>query len=146
MDRADLPLDGEPLTVKMCLAPNERAARPSPGHLCTIESERVHGETMPSTVTLNEINPVVRPMPGPENTLLSSSLTRVRDSCASKSAKSWPPESRCPQTPVHVKGVINLRGKVVPVVDLRLKFALPAAELHAAHCIIVTQVQGKARR
>jgi chemotaxis protein CheX len=29
--------DGEPLTVKMCLAPNERAARPSANHLCTIE-------------------------------------------------------------------------------------------------------------
>jgi purine-binding chemotaxis protein CheW len=30
-----------------------------------------------------------------------------------------------PQTPAHVKGVINLRGKVIPVVDLRLKFGLP---------------------
>ena len=29
-----------------------------------------------------------------------------------------------PQTPAHVKGVINLRGKVIPVVDLRLKFGL----------------------
>ena len=33
-----------------------------------------------------------------------------------------------PQTPVYVKGVINLRGKVVPVVDLRLKFGLPEIE------------------
>ena len=33
-----------------------------------------------------------------------------------------------PQTPSHVKGVINLRGKVVPVIDLRLKFGMPAAE------------------
>ena len=32
-----------------------------------------------------------------------------------------------PQTPGHIKGVINLRGKVVPVVDLRLKFGIPAA-------------------
>ena len=30
-----------------------------------------------------------------------------------------------PQVPRHVKGVINLRGKVIPVVDLRLKFSLP---------------------
>jgi purine-binding chemotaxis protein CheW len=49
-----------------------------------------------------------------------------------------------PQTPGHVKGVINLRGKVVPVVDLRLKFALPAAEYTQRTCIIVTQVQGEA--
>ena len=48
-----------------------------------------------------------------------------------------------PQTPSHVKGVINLRGKVVPVVDLRLKFALPAAEYTQRTCIIVTQVQGE---
>ncbi|MFY9723970.1 MAG: chemotaxis protein CheW, partial [Bryobacteraceae bacterium] len=33
-----------------------------------------------------------------------------------------------PHTPAHVKGVINLRGKVIPVVDLRLKFGLPEQE------------------
>jgi purine-binding chemotaxis protein CheW len=48
-----------------------------------------------------------------------------------------------PQTPCHVKGVINLRGKVVPVVDLRLKFGLAAAEYTQRTCIIVTQVQGE---
>jgi purine-binding chemotaxis protein CheW len=48
-----------------------------------------------------------------------------------------------PQTPAHIKGVINLRGKVVPVIDLRLKFDLPAAEYTQRSCIIVTQVQGE---
>jgi purine-binding chemotaxis protein CheW len=48
-----------------------------------------------------------------------------------------------PQTPAHVKGVINLRGRVVPVIDLRLKFGLPAAEYSQRTCIIVTQVQGE---
>ncbi|HUA57666.1 MAG TPA: chemotaxis protein CheW [Verrucomicrobiae bacterium] len=48
-----------------------------------------------------------------------------------------------PQTPGHVKGVINLRGKVVPVIDLRLKFGLDAAEYTQRTCIIVTQVQGE---
>jgi purine-binding chemotaxis protein CheW len=48
-----------------------------------------------------------------------------------------------PQTPAHVKGVINLRGKVIPVIDLRLKFHLPAAEYTQRTCIIVTQVQGE---
>ena len=38
-----------------------------------------------------------------------------------------------PQVPRHVKGVINLRGKVIPVVDLRLKFAFAGAGLHRAH-------------
>lgn len=44
-----------------------------------------------------------------------------------------------PQTPPHIKGVINLRGKVVPVIDLRLKFGLSAAEYTQRTCIIVTQ-------
>lgn len=48
-----------------------------------------------------------------------------------------------PQTPVHVKGVINLRGKVVPVIDLRLKFGLAAAEYTQRTCIIVAQLQGE---
>jgi len=46
-----------------------------------------------------------------------------------------------PQTPPHIKGVINLRGKVVPVVDLRLKFGLPPADYTARTCIIVTQLK-----
>lgn len=48
-----------------------------------------------------------------------------------------------PQTPAHVKGVINLRGKVVPVIDLRLKFGVATAEYTQRTCIIVTQVQGE---
>ncbi|MGQ9634488.1 MAG: chemotaxis protein CheW [Bryobacteraceae bacterium] len=45
-----------------------------------------------------------------------------------------------PQTPHYVKGVINLRGKVIPVVDLRLKFGLPEAAYTQRTCIIVVQV------
>ena len=46
-----------------------------------------------------------------------------------------------PQIPHFVKGVINLRGKVIPVVDLRLKFGLPEAGYTQHTCIIVVQVQ-----
>jgi len=49
-----------------------------------------------------------------------------------------------PRTPGHVKGVINLRGKVIPVVDLRLKFGLPEQEYTQRTCIIVVQVKGEA--
>ncbi len=45
-----------------------------------------------------------------------------------------------PQTPSYVKGVINLRGKVIPVVDLRRKFGLPEIEYTQRTCIIVVQV------
>ena len=49
-----------------------------------------------------------------------------------------------PQTPAHVKGVINLRGKVIPVVDLRLKFGLPEQAYTPRTCIIVVQTRGEA--
>lgn len=49
-----------------------------------------------------------------------------------------------PQTPPHIKGVINLRGKVVPVIDLRLKFGILTSEYTQRTCIIVTQVHGEA--
>lgn len=45
-----------------------------------------------------------------------------------------------PCTPDFVKGVINLRGKVIPVTDLRLKFGMPAAERTNQTCIIVVDV------
>jgi len=45
-----------------------------------------------------------------------------------------------PQTPDYVKGVINLRGKVIPVIDLRMKFAMPKAEVTDETCIIVIDV------
>ena len=48
-----------------------------------------------------------------------------------------------PQTPGHVLGVINLRGKVIPVIDLRLKFGLSNVDYGQRTCIIVTQVQGE---
>ncbi len=46
-----------------------------------------------------------------------------------------------PQTPPYVKGVINLRGKVIPVIDLRLKFGLPPLEYGERTCIIVVEVK-----
>ena len=46
-----------------------------------------------------------------------------------------------PQMPTYIKGVINLRGKVVAIVDLRLKFALANAATTDRTCIVVVQVQ-----
>jgi len=48
--------------------------------------------------------------------------------------------TQVPQTPDFVQGVINLRGKVIPVVDLRSKFGLQRAEYDEATCIIVVDV------
>ncbi len=46
-----------------------------------------------------------------------------------------------PQTPAWMKGVINLRGKVIPVIDLRLKFGMPTVAYNQRTCIVVAQVE-----
>lgn len=54
-----------------------------------------------------------------------------------------PPITAVPQVTPWVKGVINLRGKVIPVVDLRLKFDIAASEYTDRTCIIVVDVAMK---
>ncbi len=49
--------------------------------------------------------------------------------------------TKIPRTPPYVKGVINLRGKVIPVVDLRLKFGLEEQAFSRKTCIIMVQVK-----
>ncbi len=51
-----------------------------------------------------------------------------------------------PHTPSFVQGIINLRGKVVPVVDLRLKFGMPSTERTQRTCIIVVDVAREGSR
>jgi purine-binding chemotaxis protein CheW len=48
--------------------------------------------------------------------------------------------TRVPKTPDFMKGVINLRGSVVPVLDMRLKFGLPHVEKTVNTCIIVVEI------
>jgi len=50
------------------------------------------------------------------------------------------PVTSVPQAPHFVKGVVNLRGKVIPVTDLRLKFGLPEEEATDKTCIIVVEI------
>jgi purine-binding chemotaxis protein CheW len=49
------------------------------------------------------------------------------------------PITTVPRMPNYIKGVINLRGKIVPVIDLRERFGLPQAEELERICIIVVQ-------
>ena len=49
-----------------------------------------------------------------------------------------------PQTPEFVKGVINLRGKVIPVMDLRLRFGMEPIDYNERTCIIVVEIEGVA--
>ncbi|MEJ2100059.1 MAG: chemotaxis protein CheW [Desulfobacterales bacterium] len=51
------------------------------------------------------------------------------------------PVTSVPQTPEYVKGVINLRGKVIPVIDLRLRFGMQEIDYTERTCIIIIEVQ-----
>jgi purine-binding chemotaxis protein CheW len=55
------------------------------------------------------------------------------------------PITTVPQTPGFVKGVINLRGKVIPVIDLRLRFGMESIDYTERTCIIVVEIQNRAR-
>lgn len=51
-----------------------------------------------------------------------------------------------PQTPAYMKGVINLRGKVIPIVDLRLKFGMEAIDYTEKTCIIVVEITSNGQK
>ena len=49
--------------------------------------------------------------------------------------------TRVPQTPPSVRGVINLRGNVVPVIDLAIKFGMPRSPLTNRTCIVIVEIE-----
>jgi purine-binding chemotaxis protein CheW len=54
------------------------------------------------------------------------------------------PVTSVPETPAFVRGVINLRGKVIPVIDLRLRFGMAEIDTTERTCIIVVEIRGPA--
>lgn len=51
------------------------------------------------------------------------------------------PVTRVPRLPAFVAGVINLRGRVIPVVDLRLSFGMPASDMGERTCIVIVSIE-----
>ena len=58
-----------------------------------------------------------------------------------KEIRGWAPVTRLPHSPPAVLGVLNLRGVVVPIIDLRVRFGLSAAEFTAVTVIIVLSLR-----
>lgn len=52
--------------------------------------------------------------------------------------RGWTAENPLPNSPIHVRGVINLRGEVVPIYDLRLRLGAPATPPTPNHVVIIT--------
>jgi purine-binding chemotaxis protein CheW len=67
-------------------------------------------------------------------------ILRVRE------IRGWTSVTRIPQAPAHMLGVLNLRGSIVPVVDLRMRFNLERAEYTKVTVIIVLSVHAQAGR
>ena len=57
--------------------------------------------------------------------------------------KGWEQATAIPNTPDYIRGVMNLRGTVVPIVDLRRRFDLPSADYTATTVVIVLKVEGE---
>ncbi len=67
------------------------------------------------------------------------------DIMAIREIRAWTPVTRLPRVPDYVAGVVNLRGTVLPVIDLAARLGWKATEASPRHAIIVTQVNGQAR-
>ena len=70
-----------------------------------------------------------------ENELFALDIGKVRE------VLDFTTITKVPQTPDYMRGVINLRGSVVPVVDLRLKFGMAMAEQTVNTCVIIVEVE-----
>ncbi|MFM5894659.1 MAG: chemotaxis protein CheW [Novosphingobium sp.] len=67
------------------------------------------------------------------------------DIMAIREIRAWTPVTKLPRVPHYVAGVVNLRGTVLPVVDLAARLGWHETEATPRHAIIVTQVGGQAR-
>ncbi|TDW36885.1 purine-binding chemotaxis protein CheW [Rhizobium azibense] len=57
--------------------------------------------------------------------------------------RGWTPATAMPHSPAHMKGVINLRGAILPIIDLSARLGMKPAEPSVRHVIIVAQVRCK---
>jgi purine-binding chemotaxis protein CheW len=74
-----------------------------------------------------------------EGEMYAVDILRVRE------IMGWSQVTRVPNTPVFMKGVLNLRGAIVPVVDLRLRFDLQRTEYNNTTVIIILAVRNEGR-
>jgi purine-binding chemotaxis protein CheW len=91
---------------------------------------------------------VAAPKPKPKQilTFTLGAETYGVDILSVQEIRGWTPVTAIPYAPRHVLGVLNLRGSIIPVVDLRVRFALEKAEYVAVTVIVVLSVVSKGTR
>jgi purine-binding chemotaxis protein CheW len=67
------------------------------------------------------------------------------DIMAIREIRAWTPITRLPRVPHYVAGVVNLRGAVLPIIDLAARLGWEPTEATPRHAIVVTQTDGQAR-
>ena len=72
-----------------------------------------------------------------DNAVYGIELTHVIDIISAQEV------TNVPSTPAYVKGIINLRGSIVPVIDVRLKFNIPEREYDDHTCFIVVDMAAR---
>ncbi len=95
--------------------------------------------------SVRAMNPEIKAMADREGKYLTFTLAKEEYGIGILKVKEiigMMPITTVPRTPGFVKGVINLRGKVIPVVDLRLKFGMEEMAYTERTCIIVVEVAG----
>ena len=97
--------------------------------------------------SVRAMNPEIKAMADREGKYLTFTLAKEEYGIGILKVKEiigMMPITTVPRTPGFVKGVINLRGKVIPVVDLRLKFGMEEIAYTERTCIIVVEIGGAA--
>jgi purine-binding chemotaxis protein CheW len=65
------------------------------------------------------------------------------DIMAVREIKEWSNVTRLPDQPDYIRGVLNLRGVIVPIIDLRCRFGQGVTESTPMHIIIIVQIEGR---
>jgi len=108
-------------------------------------NDKLQGEATMSEVD-EKIDQAVKVMADKEGKYLTFTLTEEEYGIGILKIKEiigMLPITSVPQTPDFVKGVINLRGKVIPVMDLRLRFGMMSIDYTERTCIIVVEIAGQ---
>ncbi|MFA6139126.1 MAG: chemotaxis protein CheW [Hyphomicrobium sp.] len=95
---------------------------------------------------MNALAPIIDQKSGGARELIAFAVGKQEfciDVMAVREIRGWTPSTVLPHSQPFVRGVINLRGAVLPILDLAVRLGFPPAEVMGRHVIIVVQVGGQ---
>src|ERR1700730_13981326 len=128
-------------------ARNFAAPRQCAGPLYTKESSSMSEVALASSADMRRPEPAPSDPPATPNQLISFAIGDDQygvDIRAVREIKGWTAITRLPGQPEYVRGVLNLRGVIIPIVDLRCRFGQGLTSVTPLHIVIVVQIATKA--